>query len=274
MKIKQHLRVALQSIMATFLVALVVAGAVEAATTIGNNISTGTITSTGAITSGGAVAVTGNVTATARVGVASTTPYAVLSVEAADGRPAFTVGSTSNAVHYDMLSIAENGALTFNGVGALEADITVQGDSVTNLFVSDASADRIGIASTTPWGLLSVEQGTEESSFVVGNTGSSTPAFVVKGVGTTRGGARVGVGTTTPAALFAIGQDVQGTGTTTPMFMVGFNNSSAYTGTSTIDLGKACFRFTGDSGNIVYMWYSFGGTSNSGAFATSTTSCY
>ncbi|MBI3075107.1 MAG: hypothetical protein HYY92_02785, partial [Parcubacteria group bacterium] len=40
----------------------------------------------------------------------------------------------------------------------------------------------VGIASSTPWGLLSVEMNTTDPAFVVSNQGSSTPSFYIGGV--------------------------------------------------------------------------------------------
>ena len=41
---------------------------------------------------------------------------------------------------------------------------------------------RIGVGTTTPFGLLSVEQSTETASLWIGNSGSSTPSLMVNGV--------------------------------------------------------------------------------------------
>lgn len=59
----------------------------------------------------------------------------------------------------------------------------------------------VGISTTTPTGLLSIEQGTESYSFWVGNTGSTTPSLMVNGV---NGDGRVGVGVNSPNAKLDI----------------------------------------------------------------------
>jgi hypothetical protein len=59
----------------------------------------------------------------------------------------------------------------------------------------------IGIGTTSPFGLLSVEQGTETASLWVGNTGSTTPSLMVSGV---NGNGHVGIGTSTPAVKLDI----------------------------------------------------------------------
>src|SRR3989338_8334771 len=69
MKIKQHARVALQTMLATFFVALIVVAGTQAATTIGNNVSTGTVTTTGIVD----ITATTDTPLTVNGGTASTT---------------------------------------------------------------------------------------------------------------------------------------------------------------------------------------------------------
>src|SRR3989338_8991399 len=120
MKIKQHLKVALQSALATFFVAIIVVAIAQAATTIGNNITTGTIVSeapSGTVltvdgsTSSATLAVyqasTGDIVNIfdggtevftildgGKIGVGTSTPDAWLAVEALTGKSAFLVGSS------------------------------------------------------------------------------------------------------------------------------------------------------------------------------------
>ena len=110
------------------------------------------------------------------------------------------------------------------------------------------SSTKLGVASTTPWGVLSVEQGTETYSFVVSNTGSSTPSLIVNGV---NGNGRVGIATSSPSAMFGIG------------------SGSA---TTTVDLGKVCYRIQTDGGSTIYTWWTLNG--GGPVLASSTTSCF
>lgn len=103
--------------------------------------------------------------ATSRLTVSSTTPWARLSVTGGGSIPAFAVDGAS---------------------GDSRLLVTAGGD--------------IGIASTTPSGILSVEQGTEATTFIVANNGSSTPSLIVRGV---NGNGNVGINTSTPSARFA-----------------------------------------------------------------------
>ncbi|MBI2050293.1 MAG: hypothetical protein HYT31_00630 [Parcubacteria group bacterium] len=205
MKIKQHTRVALQSALATFFVALVVVTMTSAATTIGNNVSTGTVTATGIVditasadtpltvngaTSSTTFAVYNSSTGDlvniidgqtevftvldgGNVGVASSTPNATLAVQAAAGKTAFMVGSTTA----ELLTINASGVTVGNEDSLAFADLRWEGDSLNNLFMVDASADRVGIGSSTPQALLSIgdPQANATSSIDVG-----LPCFRVK----------------------------------------------------------------------------------------------
>jgi len=51
---------------------------------------------------------------------------------------------------------AGTGAIVINDDGAATADVRVEGNTKTDLFMIDASADRVGIGSTTPSALFSV----------------------------------------------------------------------------------------------------------------------
>ena len=148
-----------------------------------------------------------------KIGVSSSTPFALLSVNSSAGVDPFVVGS-----------------------------------STATTFIVDRNQN-IGVATTSPWGLLSVELGTETNSLVVANTGSTTPSFIIKGV---NGDGRVGIGTSTPGAMFAVG-----------------DGSAA---TTTFDFAKPCFRVTASDGTSLY--YSISSVGTLGGWATSTTSCF
>ncbi|OJI07721.1 hypothetical protein BK004_00525 [bacterium CG10_46_32] len=292
MKIKQHARIAAQSLLATFFVALIIVSATQAATTIGNNISTGTVTATtitGTAISGTTVTTSDIVDITAttdtpltvnggtssttlavyqsstgdilnlfdgstevfsvldggNVGVASSTPNATLAVQAAAGKTPFMVGSTTA----ELFTINASGVTVGNEDGLSFADFRWEGGSLSNLLQVDASADRVGIASTTPWGLLAIEQATESNSFLVMNQGSSTASFVVKGV---NGNGRVGIATSSPSAMLSIG------------------GASA---TSTLSMDKFCMYAGQENGVHVYVYLATSAANNS-PFATTTTSCF
>ena len=92
------------------------------------------------------------------------------------------------------------GALSVNPNGATGPEFVVGSSTATHLILTNAGF--FGIGTTSPQGLLTVEQGTEASSLWVGNSGSSTPSLVVRGV---NGNGNVGIGTTSPQTLLAIG---------------------------------------------------------------------
>lgn len=73
------------------------------------------------------------------------------------------------------------------------------GATATSSFLGTGS---LGVGSTTPWGFLSVELGTDTYGFVIANNGSSTPAFSVNGV---NGDGRVGISSTTPQRALSVG---------------------------------------------------------------------
>lgn len=80
------------------------------------------------------------------------------------------------------------------GDGSSRDILTIASSTGTTLGVFTAGG-YLGIATSSPYGLLSIEQGTEAASFWVGNTGSSTPSLMVSGV---NGDGRVGIGTASP----------------------------------------------------------------------------
>ena len=125
--------------------------------------------------------------------------------------------------------------------------------TLTNLATANSltiNSTQLGVASTTPWGVLSVEQATETYSFVVGNYGSSTPSLIVRGV---NGNGRVGVASSTPFAQFSVG-----------------DGGSA---TSSISTGKFCLYAGQENGVSVYVRLNASAANNQ-PFATSTTSCF
>ncbi len=97
-----------------------------------------------------------------RVGIATTTPYGLLSVNAPAGSTSFVVGSSTAT----LFEINSNGVAEGNKGGWASADLIWQGDANTNLFVVDASADRVGIATTTPSAQFAVGSSTAATSTI------------------------------------------------------------------------------------------------------------
>lgn len=142
--------------------------------------------------------------------------------------------STTTSYNWTELQIFNSGI--YSGTASIGATATT---TIT-------SAGKVGVGSTTPFGNLSVEQGTETSSFLVANTGSSTPSFIVNGV---NGNGRIGIASSSP----------------TEMLSIGTRNA-----TSTISGGYFCGFFTDESGRA--MWIKLA-TSGNNVFSSSTTSC-
>lgn len=129
----------------------------------------------------------------------------------------------------------------------LETFRTNVNSSLTSLqsFASSTSLTGI-IASSTPFGSVGIEQGTETASFWVGNNGSSTPSFMIKGV---NGNGGIGIGSSSPSGTLGLGT----TGATT-----------------TIYVGNLCLYGTDPSGRKLFVTLS---TTLNAAFSTSTTPC-
>jgi len=103
-------------------------------------------------------------------------------------------------------------ALTYwiNGttVGATTTP-TVSAIIATSTIATSTFAGGFGIGTTSPFGTVSIEQGTEANSFWVGNNGSSSPSFTIGG--TDRGG-KIGIGTASPLAQLHIVSPVASVG--------------------------------------------------------------
>lgn len=112
------------------------------------------------------------------------------------------------------LSVSGNGTITgtlaVTGATTVTATVDVQSSTATSTlstggfnvgsgqFIIQQTSGRVGIASTTPWGLFSIEQTSMEWIFAVADKGTSTPSLVVVGNG------RVGIGTSTPAERLSV----------------------------------------------------------------------
>src|SRR3989344_3439206 len=131
--------------------------------------------------------------------------------------------STSTQVWFKGSPIALSASSTSLFEFASTNQLTVSG---TTLLAN--SSGSVGIASTSPWGLLSVESvagtvGTNVPIFVIGDQGTSSPFLYVSG-----NDGRIGIGTTTPLGTFSIETKntntlpfrIDDSGTSTPLFTV------------------------------------------------------
>ncbi|MBX4189076.1 hypothetical protein KW785_00590 [Candidatus Parcubacteria bacterium] len=105
-----------------------------------------------------------------------------------------TTGSNNIVIGYDIDSPTASNSNTLN-IGNLLFGTVLDGTGTT------ISSGNIGIASSTPWGRLSVEMDTIDPAFVIANQGSSTPSLYVGGVNQN---GFVGFGTTTTPSLARI----------------------------------------------------------------------
>ncbi|MDP3785407.1 MAG: NYN domain-containing protein, partial [bacterium] len=124
------------------------------------------------------------------VGIGTTTPNSLLSV-ANTGTRQLMLTDTDGGVDLKHMYIeSADGTLRF---GEFNDALT----TATERIRIDASGN-VGIGTTSPVGLLSVEMGTNQFPFWVGDEGTSTPAFVVRGSG------NIGIGTGAPAKLLDV----------------------------------------------------------------------
>jgi len=92
-----------------------------------------------------------------------------------------TLGATGN-------TSLDGGTFVFNDSGA-DKDFRIEGDTDANLFFTDASADRIGIGTSSPSALLSVSTSTMTSQILIGQNASASTygAISFNGVNTDAG---------------------------------------------------------------------------------------
>ncbi|MEK7209386.1 MAG: hypothetical protein AAB670_00480, partial [Patescibacteria group bacterium] len=195
---------------------------------------------------------------------ASTSPGAILSIHAATNTaPALLVNQTGTG---ELLTLQRSGvtqfivnsfsgvgiatsspgsALSVKGAGLLEGDLTVSFLKSTST-VASSFGGALGIATSSPWGLLSIEHTTAQDfrtpSFVISDQGTSTPSIYVDG-----GYGRVGFGTSSPYAQLSIeitGEPndnlneglpafvVSSRGTSTPAFYIASSNGNVGFSTS------------------------------------------
>ena len=162
--------------------------------------------------------------------------------------------TTENIVNSYSASIANIDLLTIYGVTNGSRTLT---------------RSAVGIASSTPWGTLSVEMGSTSPAFVVSDEGTSTPAFIVGGNGF------VGLGTSTPGTLFSV-QGIANFSTATSTFLStgGINVTSGCVAIRGVCLGSGSGAGTVNSGTINQLAYYTGSTavSSSGFLSINNTS--
>ena len=121
------------------------------------------------------------------------------------------VGYTNLFNFYAHNPIRGDHASTTNAYAFYAQDITIASSTNYGLYISGATnnnyiANNLGVGSTTPWGLLSVDQVPGRSSlkpvFVVGDNGTTSPFMFVSQKGV------VGFGTSTPTDLLLNPGDV------------------------------------------------------------------
>ncbi len=185
-----------------------------------------------------------------RFGLSSSTPTAKLTISAESGDTENLLVVASSTENY--FSISSTGTTTISNLntGALSFDTNAGAVTWVNLPVtSDAAINtverysaniddislltlygqsngaggilgnyKVGIASSTPWATLSVEQGTStDPVFVVADQGTSTPHLLVNSRG------YVGIGTTSPYALFSVNAP-----TGIPSFVIGSSTATNF----------------------------------------------
>lgn len=104
------------------------------------------------------------------VGPASATDTAVVRYDGTTGK---LVKNTSNVTISDLggltVTPSAGGSTVFNA-GGVDADFTIQGDTVASLFVVDASTDRIGVGTATPAAKLHVVDTDTTAQIIIENT--------------------------------------------------------------------------------------------------------
>ncbi len=165
------------------------------------------------------------------------------------------INNTSNDFklnRYDASGVFQDQPITVGGSTGIVTILNEMGrtsgrtqlfDATTEIISLDNS--RAGISTTSPSAVLAVEQGTETDSFLVANTGSSTPSLVVKGV---NGNGDVGLGIVTPTSRLHL----SGTYTTANTAFMKLQGTLVSTDTSAQYslLNNTSFTLAGDVSNI------------------------
>jgi hypothetical protein len=216
-----------------------------------------------------ATTISTNITTEGTMGVSSTSPWGLLSVESTSSAdastPIFVVGDQGTSTPFIYVS-GNDGSVGIGSTTPSATPLGVVGDAyissglgVGTVVTSDgriiASVD-MAVASTSPWGQLSVEAAGLSGGapiFVVGDQGTSTPMLLVDG----NAGA-VGMSTTSSQEVLNVGGDAFfGSSATTTIVMDS-------TGT---DSEGACLQMRGAEG-ILYRAYIVATTSSQGVAAS------
>ncbi|MBT4894701.1 helix-turn-helix domain-containing protein, partial [bacterium] len=165
-----------------------------------NDTTTGTLTASSYLSSGSGTSTLANLWANIfQVGSLIETPYFNATSTTATSTIAW--GLSANALNITSTTATStfangidlaNGCFSVNGSCVGSASAWASAGGFTTL---STATDFVGIGTTSPWGKFAIEQGTETNSFVVSNSGSSTPSFVVAGI---NGDGMVGIGRAVP----------------------------------------------------------------------------
>ncbi|MDO8430258.1 MAG: hypothetical protein Q7S73_02740, partial [bacterium] len=129
------------------------------------------------------------------------------------------------------------------------ANLIATGSITTTGTASSSISQALGIASSTPWGTLSVEMGEVNPSFVVSNNGSSTPSFWIGGVNQN---GFVGIGTSTPDQPLTVFGNISNLQASTSMRLVGQNQAAVNTASKSDLQGK--YLFSGTQNGVFEIW--------------------
>jgi hypothetical protein len=142
------------------------------------------------LTNGSAATSWLDITGAGNVGIGTTTPANTLNVFGGittnSGAGPTAAAGPSLTMFYD--TSGDRGTIYSLNQGTAWKDLMFEANSFS--FISGASTQglyqgssgNVGIGTTTPWGVLSVEMNTTNPAFVVSNQGSSTPSFYIGGV--------------------------------------------------------------------------------------------
>jgi len=210
MQIKRFIKASVTA----FIFVFVVAGAAQAASTIGANIvTTGTLSVTGATTMSAALTLTS--TTDPQVSVKYDSSNYMQTTVSSTGATTFNItGSTLNhaftfADSVNIASTTNHTLFTVDGNSSSSTLAVYQAGSGDIVNVFDGAVEvftilnggNTGVASSTPYADFSVEMGTGNPAFVVGNFGSTTASLVVEG---TSADGNVGIGISNPTASLQI----------------------------------------------------------------------